>query len=126
MKKLINFVIYTSISFLVFTNCKKNQLGGNASLKGSVIHHSKPIPNSKIYIKFNTTEFPGADSTIYDCYVQADANGNYTIPFYKGSYYVYAIGRDLDIAYPYLVKGGLSVSLRNREILNKNIAVTED
>ena len=126
MKKIINFIIFTTIGLFIFTSCKKNQLGGDASLTGIVMHHNKPISNAKVYIKFNTTEFPGADSTIYDSFVQADGNGNYSIPFYKGSYYVFAIGRDLAITYPYLVKGGLSISVRNREKLTKNIAVTED
>jgi hypothetical protein len=78
-----------------------------------------------VYIKFNTTEFPGDDYKLYDTYVQADASGNYSIPFYKGSYYLYAAGLDLDTPPPYNVKGGLSVSLRNKENLTKDIAVTE-
>ena len=125
MQKII-FSIITPATICFLLGCKKNQLGGDASLTGIVMHHSKPIANAKVYVKFNTTEFPGADSTIYDSYVQADGNGIYNIPFYKGSYYVFAIGHDMAIAYPYLVKGGLSVSLRNHEKLTKNIAVTED
>jgi hypothetical protein len=31
----------------------------------------------------------------------------------------------MDIPYPFEVKGGLSVSLRNKENLTKNISVTE-
>jgi hypothetical protein len=108
------------------SSCKKNQTGGKATLKGTVKHHDKPISDAYVYIKFNSTEFPGDDYKLYDTYVQADANGNYSITFYKGSYYIYAVGRDLDIPSPYEVKGGLSVSLRNKESLVKDIAVTED
>jgi hypothetical protein len=78
-----------------------------------------------VYIKYNTTEFPGDDYSKYDTYVQADANGNYSIPFYKGTYYVYGYGLDMSIPAPYIVKGGLSISIRNRENLTKDIAVTE-
>lgn len=106
-------------------SCKKNQTGGKATLKGVVKHHDKPIADAYVYIKFNATEFPGDDYKLYDTYVQADASGNYSISFYKGTYYVYAVGRDLDIPSPYLVKGGLSVSLRNKENLVKDIAITE-
>ncbi len=106
-------------------SCKKNQTGGKATLKGVVKHHDKPIADAYVYVKFNATEFPGDDYKLYDTYVQADASGNYSISFYKGTYYVYAVGRDLDIPSPYLVKGGLSVSLRNKENLVKDIAITE-
>ena len=111
--------------FFTPTSCKKNQMGGKATLKGKVLHHSKPIPEAFVYIKYNTTEFPGNDYSKYDTYVRADENGNYSISFYKGSYYIFASGLDLDIAAPSTVKGGLSISLRNNENLTKDIAVTE-
>ena len=116
------------IAFLLtfFVACKKNQVGGKATLKGVVAHHGKPIPNAVVYIKFNTSEFPGDDGTTYNTSVTADAQGNYSIDFYKGTYYVYAVGLDMDIPYPYKVSGGLSISIRNREHLTKDIAVTEE
>lgn len=106
--------------------CKKNQVGGKATLKGVVAHHNKPIPNAVVYIKYNTSEFPSDDGTTYNTSVTADDQGNYSIDFYRGTYYVYAIGLDMDIPYPYKVRGGLSVSIRNKEHLTKDIAVTEE
>jgi len=124
MNRLIKIVL--SIIFLFsLQSCKKNQLGGKSSLKGVVNHHGKAIANAIVYIKFNAIEFPGDDYKLYDTSVQADEEGNYAISFYKGSYYVYAKGNDLDVAYPHLVKGGFSISLRNNEKLVKNMAVTE-
>lgn len=125
MKQVI--IISLSVIFFSFSiySCKKNKIGGKATLKGVVLHHNKPIPNAYVYIKYNTTEFPGDDYTLYDTYVQADASGNYSIPFYKGTYYVFGYGFDMDIPSPYIVKGGLSISIRNRENLKKDIAVTE-
>lgn len=90
------------------------------------MHHEKAVTDAKVYIKFNTSEFPGEDLKLYDTYVQADANGNYSISLYKGTYYLYAYGIDLDIPPPYTVSGGLSVTIKNKENLVKNIAVTED
>lgn len=124
MKTIFKLSLIT-ILFFAINSCKKNQTGGKATLKGVVMHHEKPIPNAYVYIKFNSSEFPGDDYKLYDTYVQADANGNYSISFYKGTYYIYASGIDLDIPPPYTVKGGLSVTLRNKETLVKNIAVTE-
>ena len=124
MKYFLKLTLVLTL-LLPFTSCKKNQTGGKATLKGTVMHHSKPIPDAYIYIKYKATEFPGDDYKLYDTYVQADGSGNYSISFYKGTYYLYAVGRDLDIPSPYEVKGGMSVSLRNKETLVKDIAVTE-
>jgi hypothetical protein len=125
MKKLATLFIFASL-LILSGSCKKNQTGGKATLKGVVKHHDKPIPDAYVYIKFNSSEFPGKEYTLYDTYVQADSYGNYSISFYKGTYYIFAVGRDLDIPPPYEVSGGLSVSLRNKENLVKDIAVTED
>ena len=125
MKKLL-IAILLFCAFFSINSCKKNQLGGKARLKGQVKHHEAIIPNAYIYIKYNATEFPGDDYTAYDTYTQADASGNYSISFYKGSYYLYAVGEDKNIPAPQTVKGGLSISIRNKELLTKDIAVTED
>ncbi len=125
MKTFVKLLIITSVLWS-FISCKKNQTGGKATIKGVVKHHNKPIANAFVYIKFNATEFPGSDYKLYDTYVEADGNGNYTIPLYKGSYYIYGVGRDLDIPFPYEVVGGLSFSIRSKENLVKDIAVTED
>lgn len=124
--KAIKNLFFIVILTLSVSSCKKNQIGGTATLKGRVEHHGVPIPNAYIYIKYNTTEFPGDDYKSYDTNIQSDGSGNYSIPFYKGSYYIYASGLDMNIAAPYVVKGGLSVSIRNKENLVKDIAVTED
>ena len=123
--KLFAKIIIVLILLFSIGACKKNQTGGKGSLKGTVKHHDKPIADAYVYIKFNSSEFPGDNYKSYDTYVQADANGNYSISFYKGTYYVYAVGRDLDIPSPYEVKGGMSVSLKNKENQVKDIAVTE-
>lgn len=125
MKKVITYS-FIFLGLIAFFSCKKNQLGGKASVKGRVIHHSLPIANAIVYIKFNATEFPGDDISLYNTSVTADAQGNYEISnFYKGSYYLYSKGYDYTIASPYIVKGGISVSVRNGEHLTKDIAVTE-
>ncbi len=112
--------------FTLSYSCKKNKVGGKASIKGVVLHHSKPIANAYVYIKYNSTDFPGNDYNLYDTYVIADGEGNYSINVFKGSYYIYASGLDADVKSPFIVKGGLSFSIRNKEHLTKNIAVTED
>ena len=125
MKGMTKLILVFILSIGIFA-CTKNRTGGNATLKGKVLHHGKALPNAYVYVKFNTSEFPGDSYSSYDTYVEADGSGNYSIPFYQGTYYIFAMGRDMDIAYPYKVQGGLSVSIRNNEDLEKDIAVTED
>lgn len=125
MKAILKLSLVFAL-LLSFTNCKKNQTGGKSSVSGTVKHHDKPIADAYVYIKFQSTEFPGEDYTLYDTYVQADANGNYRIPLYKGSYYLFAKGYDLAIASPFIVKGGTSFTIRNKENLSIDLAVTED
>jgi len=121
----MKFFLYIIIAISLFS-CKKNQTGGRSKISGLVAHHGVLIPNARVYIKFNANEFPGDDYSLYDTYIDADEHGKYDISFYKGTYYLYAKGYDYNIPYPHLVKGGLSVTLRHKENLKKDIAVTED
>lgn len=124
MNKIFNYSII-ALSFLILLSCKKNQVGGSATVKGVVSHHGKAIADAYVYIKYDTTEFPGDDYTLYNTFVKADGSGNYSIPLYKGNYYIYARGYDYAIPAPYIVKGGLSVTVRSSENLTKDIAVSE-
>lgn len=124
MNKIFNYSII-ALSFLILLSCKKNQVGGSATVKGVVSHHGKAIADAYVYIKYDATEFPGDDYTLYNTFVKADGSGNYNIPLYKGSYYIYARGYDYAVPAPYIVKGGLSVTIRSSENLTKDIAVSE-
>lgn len=122
MKNSILFIVL----ILSISACKKNQLGGNSSIKGKVVHHSKAIANATVYIKFDSKESAGADVSKYDTKVQADINGNYEIPsLYKGDYYLYAVGEDFATPPPYIVNGGIPVNLRTKESVEIDIPVTE-
>ncbi|MBA3683007.1 MAG: hypothetical protein H0W73_17855 [Bacteroidetes bacterium] len=122
MKK---YIIYSLLLSLFLCSCKKNELGGKAEIKGQVKHHTKVIANATVYIKFNAKEFPGTDVSLYNDKVTADANGNYTIKCYKGDYYLYAVGTDVDVPPPSIVKGGAPISVRNKEVVEAELAVTE-
>lgn len=119
--------LYILIILTGFSACKKNELGGKSSIKGTVAHHGKAIANAIVYIKFDTQEFPGDDISKYDAHVTADISGKYEIPeIYKGSYYLYAVGEDFGIPPPYTVVGGLPLKVRSKENITADIAVTED
>ena len=109
---------------LFFAGCKKNGAGGNATISGQVLHHSKPIALALIYVKYDAREFPGADISLYDTQVQADAVGNYSFACYKGDYFLYAKGTDL-LNVPVEVDGGVPVKVRAKEMVKADIVVSE-
>lgn len=123
-RRIVSLVlITTSIALL---SCKKNQLGGNATIKGVVKHHTKIIANVIVYIKFNSKDFPGEDLTIYDDKVQANAQGEFEIKCYKGNYYLYGNGIDSQVLVNGgKVIGGAPVKIRNKETVELTLAVTE-
>lgn len=117
-------IIIATLSVFLLGACKKDGTGGKSTVKGYVAHHSVKIPNAKVYIKYGATDFPGADVSVYNASVQADANGYYEIKsLLKGDYYLYGVG--YDPAYTANVYGGLSVTLRNKETKEINVAVVE-
>jgi hypothetical protein len=124
MKKIHILVLATTLIFSA--SCKKNQLGGKSTVKGTVAHHERAIPYAAVFIKFNAKNFPGADTTIYDDKVRADASGNFSFKCYKGDYYLYGFGFDYTIPPPYHVVGGVPVHVRNRETVEADVAVTEE
>ena len=117
-------IAIVSISLFAVTACKKEGMGGKASVKGYVKHHSIFIPNATVFIKYAATEFPGSDVSIYNTSVQADASWYYEIKnLQKGNYYLYGVGYDPNISVN--VYGGLSVKLKRKETIEANVAVVE-
>jgi hypothetical protein len=122
--KYIVLVIFA----LSFFGCKKNQLGGKSNIKGKVMHHDAAIPYAKIYIKYNATEFPGVDVSVYDATMDADHNGNFLVEkIYHGQYYFYAVGVDPALgATNNTVKGGVALKVKMlKEVTGFEIPVTE-
>ncbi len=120
--------IFLIVCALSFFGCKKNQLGGKSNIKGKVMHHSTPIPDARVYIKFNATEFPGENVSSYDTYIDADHNGNFLIDkIYRGNYYFYAVGVDPSIGITNnIVKGGVALKVKMlKEITGFEVPVFE-
>ncbi len=117
------FLILISVFLL---SCKKNQLGGSAEVKGIVKHHTKIIPFTKIYIKFNAKEFPGSDVSVYDEQITTDIDGNFKFNCYKGNYYIYGVGVDnAVIVNNGKVEGGVPINVRTDEKISITVPVTE-
>lgn len=121
------FNIASLLFIVVFlVSCKKNQLGGSATIKGVVKHHTKVIGNAVVYIKFNAKEFPGTDESIYDDKVTSNSLGEFEIKCYQGNYYLFGSGIDSQVLINGgKVIGGIPVKIRNEESLEVTVAVTE-
>lgn len=121
--------VFLMVCALAIISCKKNQLGGKSNIKGKVTHHDQAIPFARVYIKFNATEFPGEDVSVYNTYIDADHNGNFVIEhIYHGNYYFYGVGIDPTLpAGANTVKGGTSLKVKMlKEHTGFVVPVTED
>lgn len=122
MKKIFLLTITT----LLLLSCKKNELGGNAVIEGTTVHHSKVITKATVFIKFNAKDFPGNDTNLYDAKVRVDDKGYFKFNVYKGSYYLYGFGYDYAIPSPYHVVAGVPVkNIRAKETVSVTIPMTE-
>lgn len=126
-KAFLKSVAALCFAFILLTvgSCHKEGIGGNASISGTVFHHEVAIPNCTVYIKFNTTEFPGDGPELYDSSIPADASGKFIFSrLYKGDYYLYGVGFDKNINA--IVKGGVSIKLKHNKAYSQDVPVTED
>lgn len=115
-----------ALLILLFGACKKEGLGGQASVTGSVQHHGRAIPNATVYIKYGVSELPGTDPAVYDNSKTA-TSGDAKFEFAelkKGDYFLYAIGYDSTCAC--VVEGGTGIKIKRKsEVIQTNLAVTE-
>lgn len=118
------FIGFSIISLLAISSCYKEGNGGKSSVNGYVAHHSHPIPNAIVYIKYGAVEFPGTDVAKYNASVTADGSAHYEIKdLRKGDYYLYAVGYDNSIMET--VTGGIGVKLKYNKVTSADIPVTE-
>lgn len=108
--------------------CDKDSpgLSGNVTLEGHVKHHSAAIPNSRVYIKFGASEFPGADTTLYDAGTSANStDAHYSISgLSPGDYYLYGVGYDPSLQDS--VFGGIGIEIcEDGGTVETNVPVTE-
>lgn len=97
-------VFFTYMVFflaLFISGCKKKDtvtpVTSKIILAVSVKHHDVPVPQLPVYIKFNTSSYPGRDSTKYDVRKLTDNAGMVYFPnIIPGNHYIYGYGYDAD------------------------------
>ena len=125
MKRTIKTLLILLLPILFITSaCHKEGIGGKSTIGGTVNHHSKPIPNSVVYIKYGATDFPGTDITTYDNHTTADANAHYQFDDLRmGNYYLYGVGWDNSISST--VTGGVGIKIKYNKSYTQDVPVTE-
>jgi hypothetical protein len=131
MKKIILFLAMALI--IPMGSCKKNGLGGDATVVVFMKHHGNVIKNhhnypDTIFIKFKADEFPGADPSKYDTYFVGEEGEDHIhcVGLRPGKYFFYGVG--IDSSGPYRVTGGAAVKIRwteRKKEIDTDLAVTE-
>jgi hypothetical protein len=86
----------------LFTSCKKSDsdngdlISGSISLNVQVMHHTWGVPYTNVYLKKNTSVYPGEDTSRYDIRLTSDNDGKAIFEgLHPGNYFVFSKGYDL-------------------------------
>lgn len=114
MKITFGILSFCILAFL-FTCCKKNDIGGDASLLVHTAHHNGNITGATVYVKCGVYELPANITSNYDLkYTAAPDEDHIHITGLRcGNYYLYAVGYDSTISQP--VSGGIPVEIPWKE-----------
>ncbi len=122
--KILSKVILVAGIDILFASCRKEGLGGRASVSGFVKHHAMVVPHAVVYIKYGATEFPGEEVAIYDASTVADANAKYEFTnLQKGDYYLYATA--FDTLNMQSLNGGIGIVLKKTEAKITDVPISE-
>ncbi len=110
---------------VLMASCKKEGIGGDATIEGHVMHHSVHIPNATVYIKYGEKEFPGSSTGAYDASTTASSgDGHFEFEeLVAGDYYLYAVGYDSAISEA--VFGGIPVTIKKNSTTEVMLPVVE-
>lgn len=127
MKK-IKLIALALVTILAIQSCKKPGLGGDATVVAFPKHHGKAIYGATVFVKFDTEDSPGTNTSSYDATFEGEPKEEHVHieGLKQGKYYLYAIGYDSSISS--LVYGGQSINIKRKdrkEEQNLDIAVTE-
>ena len=117
---------------LFFVSCKKNDdynnegqviVKGTNKLIVTVAHHTYTLPDIRVYLKNNTTVFPGSDTSLYEWNLLSDPSGIAVFKdLFPGNYFLYAEGFDQGIGMN--VIGATPAILNSSTLINNELYVT--
>jgi hypothetical protein len=120
-------------AMITFVSCKKNGLGGEATIVVFMKHHGNIIKNhagypDTIFIKFKAVDLPGTTPDKFDTYFVGNVGEDniHCKGLRAGEYFLFGVG--MDSTGPYRVKGGAAIKIawsqRKKEI-DTDLAVSE-
>lgn len=120
-----------ALMFLSIAGCDKEDEQPNGrdhervELSGTVLHHDRPIAFARVYLKQNTSAFPGRNPGLYDINAEADGDANFHFHnLAPASYYLYGEGWDAGINDS--VYGGIPITITGTsQTQRSNVPVTE-
>jgi hypothetical protein len=120
--------LFSFLLILLLVSCSKEKdetstVTGTLSLEVHAVHHTLDVAGIVIYLKKNSTSFPGNDSSIYNYKGTTDGYGKYTFEkLFPGNYYVLASG--YDSLWHTNVTGNIPVTLETSTLNNNEAFVT--
>ncbi|MEZ4895134.1 MAG: hypothetical protein R3A50_08420 [Saprospiraceae bacterium] len=92
-------------------------------------HHGQPIPEAKVWLKYNTDTFPGYDqpTSYFDALIETGADARGCIePVPEGHHWLIAFGYD-SLHFPNFVYGSmeLNISVSGRAVVDTILYVSE-
>jgi len=128
MKRTIVLFLLAS---LVFISCEKNEehngsgqviVTGKNKLIVSVMHHTRSLSGIRVYLKYNATEYPGSDTTIYESKTTSDNSGIAVFEnLFEGNYFLY--GKGIDQGIGMTVIGAAPAVLNSSTITNNEVYI---
>lgn len=96
---IVKFMAVAALLAVILTSCKKkdevNPVEGKIVLAVKVTHHDVPVASLPVFLKWNSSSYPGPDSTKYEYRQMTNSNGE--VFFTKqvpGTHYLYSAGND--------------------------------
>ncbi len=129
-----NKIVLTLVAIaIVMGSCKKNGLGGDATLVVVLKHHGNIIKNHRTYpdtvfVKYRASDLPGTTPDKFDTYFVGKVGEDHVHceGLLPGKYFLYGVG--IDSTGPYRVDGGVAIKIahsqRKKEI-DVDLAVVE-
>ena len=75
MNRKLIYGLFALCTLIYSCDKDKDVPAGDVNIHVSVKHHMLAIPFSEVYIKYNTLEFPGKETSLYDAMLVTDAEG---------------------------------------------------
>jgi len=132
LKKIILLFPILLFTVMLISSCKKTEeqnSSGQVIVKGknklivSVYHHTWALSGINVYLKYNTTVYPGSDTSLYDWHTVSDPSGIAVFEnLFEGNYFLYAKGLDAGIGAE--VIGAAPAHLDSSTITNNEVYVT--